>query len=77
MYLGVMLSQTVDGAKLRNLRERHGTSVSALAEAAGCSNWNIYRIESGNGQPSPEVYGRIKAALSATDDDLLVQEGAA
>lgn len=72
-----MLSQTVDGARLRNLRERNGISVATLAKAAGCTIWNIYRIESGTGQPSPEVYGRIKTTLDADDDDLLVQEGAA
>lgn len=72
-----MLNLQVDGAKLRTLREASGLSVKALAEKVGCSNWHIYRIESGHGQPGAETYGAIKKALKADDTDLLAKGDAA
>lgn len=75
-----MRSIKVDGAKLQRARERAGRSVAQMADAARCSIWNIYRIEAGRGQPSAEVYGLIKKAIGADDNDLLTdneEEGAA
>ncbi|GAA1455243.1 helix-turn-helix transcriptional regulator [Nocardiopsis tropica] len=72
-----MLSQTVDGAKLRSLREAARMSVAALAEQAKCSRWHIYGIETGRWQCSGEVYDLIKEALDADDDDLLEEGDAA
>ncbi|MBB5431402.1 helix-turn-helix domain-containing protein [Nocardiopsis composta] len=72
-----MLNLEVDGAKLRTAREAAGMSVAALAEKAGCSIWNIYRIERSTGQPSAEVYGRICKALRIKDDSLLKEGSAA
>lgn len=73
-----MLNLRVDGAKLRTIREDAGLSVAALADRVDCSIWNIYRIENGNGQPSAELYARLRTALAATNGDLLERtEGAA
>lgn len=77
-----MRNLEVDGGKLRTLREASGVSVAQLAEACGCTIWNIYRLESPKkqGQPSAELYGRLKTALTAFagrdigDDDLLVDD---
>lgn len=72
-----MLSQTVDGAKLRSLREDAYMSVVDLAAACGVTKWHIYGIETGKHQPSAPVYGAMKDALGADDKDLLVEEEAA
>lgn len=72
-----MLSQTVDGAKLRSLREKARMSVADLADAAGCTIWHIYGIETGRWQCSGEVYDRIKDELKASDEDLLAEGSAA
>lgn len=77
MYVGLMLSQTVDGAKLRSLREKARMSVADLADAAECSIWHIYGIETGRWQCSGEVYDLIKDALGASDEDLLAEGDAA
>ncbi len=68
-----MLSLKIDGAKVRRRRETQGVSVAQLAEAAGCSTWNIYKIEKGVHQPSAVVYASIRAALETTDEDLSAQ----
>lgn len=65
-----MLSLKVDGAKARRIREGRGLSVAALADAVGCSKWQIYKIEKGANQPSPRVYAGMKAILEAGDDEL-------
>jgi predicted transcriptional regulator len=76
-----MLSQTVDGAKLRRTRETARMSVAALAEHAGCTIWHVYGIETGRWQPSGEVYDGIVDALTKAlpghDVDLLIEEGGA
>lgn len=65
-----MLSLKVDGAKTRRIREGRGLSVVAVAAAAGCSKWNIYKIENGKVQPSPQVYAGMKEVLQAGDQEL-------
>lgn len=65
-----MLSLKIDGGLVRQARERNGLSVRQLAEAAGCSHWNIYSIEGGRTQPSAEVYKGICDALGAEHEDL-------
>lgn len=65
-----MLSRKISGAKLRRLREDRCIKVTDLAEAVGCSRWNIYKIEQGDTQPSPVVYAGIKSVLKATDEEL-------
>lgn len=68
-----MLSRKISGAKLRRAREDQCRSVAEVATAAGCSRWNIYKIEQGDAQPSAKVYAGVKAFLGV-DDDVLVDE---
>lgn len=65
-----MLSLKVSGAKLRRVREQRRLSVATVADAAGCSTWNIYKIEQGRAQPSPNVYAGLKSVLEAHDSEL-------
>ena len=65
-----MLSLKVSGVKLRRVREQRRLSVAAVADAAGCSTWNIYKIEQGRAQPSPTVYAGLKSVLEADDNEL-------
>ncbi|MGW4106661.1 helix-turn-helix domain-containing protein [Streptomyces sp. NPDC004976] len=65
-----MLSRKISGAKLRRVREDRCLKVTELAEAVGCSHWNIYKIEKGTVQPSPKVYAALKAALKVGDSEL-------
>lgn len=67
-----MLSRKVSGAKLRRVREDRCLKVTDLAEAAGCSRWNIYKIEQGDTQPSPQVYAALKTVLAVDDEALAV-----
>ncbi|MFC8276293.1 helix-turn-helix domain-containing protein [Streptomyces sp. NPDC057271] len=71
-----MLSLKVDGRRVRRLREGRGLSVVAVAQAAGCSKWMIYKIESGRHQPSPKVYAGMKEVLQAEDVELSADGGA-
>ncbi|MFD9445476.1 helix-turn-helix transcriptional regulator [Streptomyces sp. NPDC060006] len=66
-----MLSRKVSGAKLRRVREDRCLKVTDVADAAGCTRWNIYKIEQGDAQPSPKVYAALKAVLQASDCDLV------
>lgn len=70
-----MLSRKISGAKLRRAREDRCLKVTELAEAVGCSRWNIYKIEQGDTQPSAKVYAALKAALQV-DDDVLEEPAA-
>ncbi|MEU2992549.1 helix-turn-helix domain-containing protein [Streptomyces griseoincarnatus] len=65
-----MLSRRISGAKLRRVREDRCLKVTDLAEAAGCSRWNIYKIEQGDTQPSPQVYAALKSVLQVDDSAL-------
>lgn len=69
----------LDGAKLRTKRFTSGTSVATLAAQIKCTIWHVYKLESGDSQPSAETYGLIKKALRAKDKDLLAdpEEGSA
>lgn len=64
------MSRKISGAKLRRVREDRCLKVTDVADAAGCSRWNIYKIEQGDTQPSPQVYAALKALLKVQDDDL-------
>lgn len=70
-----MLSRRISGAKLRRVREDRCLKVTEVADAAGCSRWNIYKIEKGSTQPSPKVYAALKAVLEV-DDTALVDDSA-
>ncbi|MFF5004651.1 helix-turn-helix domain-containing protein [Streptomyces phaeochromogenes] len=66
-----MLSQRISGTKLRRLREQRLLTVAAVADAAGCTPWNIYKIEQGKTQPSPIVFAGLKTVLDAEDSELI------
>jgi transcriptional regulator with XRE-family HTH domain len=48
---------------LREIRERSGLSVPALAREVGCSHGALYDIENGNRGASPEMTVRLAKAL--------------
>ncbi|MFE6379198.1 helix-turn-helix domain-containing protein [Streptomyces roseolus] len=64
------MTHTVDGQRVRRLRRRRGLTVAAVAKAAGCSQWMIYKIEQGKHQPSPQLYVSMRKALNARNRDL-------
>ena len=66
-----MLSRKISGAKLRRVREDRCLKVTDVADAAGCSRWNIYKIEQGDTQPSAQVDAALKAVLEVSDDELI------
>lgn len=72
-----MLSRKISGAKLRHVREDRCLKVAEVAEAAGCSHWNIYKIEQGSAQPSAKVYAALKAVLKADDGELVDEHAGA
>src|SRR5690348_13469280 len=61
------------GRTVRTLRERHGLSQSALAQAAGMTQSAVARFEAGGTIPTLPVLERIAHALDA---DLTVQVSA-
>lgn len=68
-----MLSRKISGAKLRRIREERCLSVAAVADAVERSPSNIYKIEQGKAQPSPEVYARLKKVLEIGDTELVAE----
>lgn len=69
-----MLSRKISGAKLRRVREDRCLKVTEVADAAGCSHWNIYKIEQGDVQPSARVYAALKRLLDVQDEELVIDE---
>jgi transcriptional regulator with XRE-family HTH domain len=53
----------IHGPALREIRERSGLSVSALAESAGIRQPHLSNIEAGRRKPSPEVIVALAKAL--------------
>lgn len=49
---------------LRRLRQSVPASLSALADAAGCSYGHLRRVETTAQQPSPELATRLAQALT-------------
>jgi transcriptional regulator with XRE-family HTH domain len=68
-----MLSLKISGVKLRRIREHRRLTVAVVADAAGCSPWNIYKIEQGRAQPSPNVYAGLKTVLEVDDSELAAE----
>lgn len=67
-----MKSRTVDGPKLTAMREARGLSQTALAHKVGRYPQWISEIETGHGQPSAELFGRILDILGCSADDISV-----
>lgn len=66
-----MLSHTVSGGKIREVRELRGMSVAQLAEAAGITAGFLYKIENGNKEPGRQTAGAIARALGLRFEDIL------
>lgn len=63
----------VEGAAICTKRMQAGVSVRQLAERVGCSTSYLRKLERGTrSRMGPEYYVRLRTALAATDDDLLV-----
>lgn len=67
-----MLSHTVSGGKIREVRELRGMSVAQLAEAAGITAGFLYKIENGNKEPGRQTAGAIARALGLRFEDILL-----
>jgi transcriptional regulator with XRE-family HTH domain len=62
----------VDGAAIRTKRMQAGIEVQQLAEAIGCSASYLRKLETGSRtHMGPGKYVRLRAALRASDADLL------
>lgn len=72
-----MRSGTVNGSKMRRLRERKKLKLGPFAALCGqqlgkpVHITTINKIEKGQRQPSPELYDAICEALGCSWDDLL------
>jgi len=54
---------SIDGEKLRRIRESRGLSLGAVAEIAGVSRKTIYEYERGNIESTPQIISRLEEAL--------------
>ena len=55
---------TVDGARLRALREEAGIKVLPLADDLGCHHNHYRKLERGTAQPSPELGHKFLRVLT-------------
>lgn len=63
----------VRAAAIRNKRMQRGISIRHLAEQIGCSDSYLRKLEDGTRRHvGPEIYVPLRAALAATDNDLLM-----
>lgn len=60
----------IDGARLRQLREDAGLTLTGLAQAASISKAHLSLIENGRREASPPVAARIAQALGVAVADL-------
>jgi transcriptional regulator with XRE-family HTH domain len=62
----------VNGAAIRTKRMQAGIEVQQLAEQVGCTDSYLRKLETGTRtRMRPGKYVRLRAALSASDDELL------
>jgi transcriptional regulator with XRE-family HTH domain len=67
----------VNGAAIRRIRKLAGTDMPDLATQVGITASYLSRIETGSRRRvRPSVYGALRTALSATDDQLLADSEA-
>jgi transcriptional regulator with XRE-family HTH domain len=65
----------VDGAKLNRIRTERAYSLRELAELAGVTQDNIWKIESGRTRrPHPSTVRKLASALGVAPKDLLRSE---
>lgn len=62
------------GEKIRTLRERHGLSVTKLAELLGVGHGHISRIESGLKRPSSDLILKLADLFEVSTDQLMRDE---
>ena len=64
----------VDGAAVRSIRMDAGIEISQLADEVGITASYLSRIEVGTatGRMKPATYVRLRKALTATDNDILL-----
>jgi len=67
--------QTVDGEKLRRLREDRMLSQQELAALAGATQATISNLERGKRQARPRTVRRLALALAVEPSELRVREG--
>lgn len=60
------------GKRLRELREAHGSTQAALAEAAGMVPNALARLERGERQPSWDAVLRLAAALGVGVEEFAI-----
>lgn len=58
-------------ANLRALRERHGLSVAALAEASGVARATLTKLEAGRGNPTVDTLYALADALGSSLGDVI------
>ena len=63
------------GARIRELRERSGTSRSELSRRSGIHTSNVARLEFGEANPSLETLVRLADALGTSVADLVRDVG--
>ena len=68
-------SMEVDGAKLRQLRERQALSLRELSGLSGVNYNAIWRIEVGRTGAQPRTIRRLAQALSVEPHELMKREG--
>lgn len=66
-----------DPARLRRRRVAARLSVTAAAQAAGCSKSHVSKLEHGEDNASPEQLGRFADAYGCTVEDLMPDEAPA
>lgn len=62
------------GTKLRHARKVHGLRLKEVAEAAGCSESLLSKIENGRANPSVQMLHRIASVLGANFNTLFASE---
>ena len=60
--------------RLAVIRKKRGFTQKGLAEAAGLSQIQVHRYETGNAQPTLEAIRRLALTLSVSTDQLVFDE---
>ena len=68
------ISRTVDGLKLRALREKEGLSMSKLAERAGLNPHTVFEAEQEKRRTSRRTIVRIARALRVPESEFTVDD---
>lgn len=69
-----MKTQTIDGSRLRRIREEKGLTQNELARLCGITHSNVSRMESGHRQPSGKTFNLFCEHLGVSRESLLAYE---